>query len=56
MDTNIDKLMGAVRKAAVDRTLAVRDYRARGLTFAEIAKILGISRQRVKQICDRKGA
>jgi DNA-directed RNA polymerase specialized sigma subunit len=53
MDANLDRTIRMVRKAADKRTMEVRAYKAKGLTFAEIGKLLGISRQRAKQIFDR---
>jgi len=53
MDANLDRTIRMVRKAADKRTMEVRAYRDKGLTFAEIATLLGISRQRAKQIFDR---
>ena len=53
MDTEIDKMLANLRNAADARTIKVLTYRQKGLSFGEIAKIMGVSRQRVKQIADR---
>jgi len=54
MDTNIGKAFQELKRAADERTAQIRKLRETGLSFAEIAKEMGVSRQRVKQIHDRQ--
>ena len=53
MDANNARSILMVVKAADKRTMEVRAYKDKGLTFAQIAKLLGISRQRAQQIYAR---
>jgi DNA-binding CsgD family transcriptional regulator len=56
MDTEINKAMDGLRKASAARAEKILDLRAKGLSHAQIAKLLDISRQRVYQILDRHNA
>jgi len=56
MDNEINKAMDGLRKASAARAGKVLEYKAKGLSHAEIAKLLGVSRQRIYQILERHNA